>query len=542
MPSSGATSDVVIIGYGPTGQLLSMLLARKGHRVVVVERWPNLYPLPRAVHFDHEVARILQAAGVIDDVSNITEGIDTYEWRNAAGELLLMLDWRGRGSSGWPESNMFSQPQLEAVLDAHVRASDKITVLRGWGATAFEDDGDRVRVDLARGTVQDGVWTATGETDTIAGRYLVGADGANSLVRERLGVGVEDLGFAFDWLVVDVLPRVEREWIPKTWQLCDPARPTTVVPGGPKRRRWEFMLLPGETPATMNRPEKAWSLLEPWGMNPDTAELERHAVYTFRALWATQWRKGRAVLAGDAAHLMPPFAGQGMCSGMRDANALAWRLDLILRGIASDRLLDSYGPERIGHVKTMIEFSIELGNVICITDAAQAAERDREMIAARNTPGYQSPPQPRPPLGPGLLVEGDPAAGQLGVQGAIGTKDGVRLFDDVHGNGFLVLARSSRVLDRLSGDDAAFLRSIGTVAMGLDELDDIEGVYSRWLDELGATAVLIRPDFYVFGTAVDEATLAPLVGRLRDALDIPLGPVSPDGPLSELMASATGAQ
>ena len=156
MPSSGATSDVVIIGYGPTGQLLSMLLARKGHRVVVVERWPNLYPLPRAVHFDHEVARILQAAGVIDDVSNITEGIDTYEWRNAAGELLLMLDWRGRGSSGWPESNMFSQPQLEAVLDAHVRASDKITVLRGWGATAFEDDGDRVRVDLVRGTVQIG--------------------------------------------------------------------------------------------------------------------------------------------------------------------------------------------------------------------------------------------------------------------------------------------------------------------------------------------------------------------------------------------------
>ncbi|APH74524.1 hypothetical protein BSQ44_10120 [Aquibium oceanicum] len=535
-------SDVVIIGYGPTGQLLSLLLARKGHRVVVVERWPNLYPLPRAVHFDHEVARILQAAGVVDDVSNITEGIDTYEWRNAGGELLLMLDWRGRGSSGWPESNMFSQPQLEAVLDAHVRASDKITVLRGWGATAFEDDGDRVRVDLVRGTVHDGIWTATGETDTISGRYMVGADGANSLVRERLGVGVEDLGFAFDWLVVDVLPRVEREWFPKTWQLCDPARPTTVVPGGPKRRRWEFMLLPGETPATMNRPEKAWSLLEPWGMNPDTAELERHAVYTFRALWATRWQKGRAVLAGDAAHLMPPFAGQGMCSGMRDANALAWRLDLILRGIASDRLLDSYGPERIGHVKTMIEFSIELGNVICITDAAQAAERDREMIAARNTPGYQSPPQPRPPLGPGLLVEEDPAAGQLGVQGAIGTGDGVRLFDDVHGNGFLLLARSSRTLDRLSGDDVAFLRSIGTVALGLDELDDIEGVYSRWLNELGATAVLIRPDFYIFGTAADEAALAPLVGRLRDALNIPLGPVSPDGPLLDAMTSTAGAQ
>ncbi|MFC3644589.1 bifunctional 3-(3-hydroxy-phenyl)propionate/3-hydroxycinnamic acid hydroxylase MhpA [Aquibium oceanicum] len=542
MPSSGAISDVVIIGYGPTGQLLSLLLARKGHRVVVVERWPNLYPLPRAVHFDHEVARILQAAGVVDDVSNITEGIDTYEWRNAGGELLLMLDWRGRGSSGWPESNMFSQPQLEAVLDAHVRASDKITVLRGWGATAFEDDGDRVRVDLVRGTVHDGIWTATGETDTISGRYMVGADGANSLVRERLGVGVEDLGFAFDWLVVDVLPRVEREWFPKTWQLCDPARPTTVVPGGPKRRRWEFMLLPGETPATMNRPEKAWSLLEPWGMNPDTAELERHAVYTFRALWATRWQKGRAVLAGDAAHLMPPFAGQGMCSGMRDANALAWRLDLILRGIASDRLLDSYGPERIGHVKTMIEFSIELGNVICITDAAQAAERDREMIAARNTPGYQSPPQPRPPLGPGLLVEEDPAAGQLGVQGAIGTGDGVRLFDDVHGNGFLLLARSSRTLDRLSGDDVAFLRSIGTVALGLDELDDIEGVYSRWLNELGATAVLIRPDFYIFGTAADEAALAPLVGRLRDALNIPLGPVSPDGPLLDAMTSTAGAQ
>ncbi len=390
------TADVAIVGYGPTGQALSLLLGRLGHSVIVIDRWPDLYPLPRAVHFDHEVARIFQAAGVMADVARITESADTYQWRNADGQMLLELDSRGMGPSGWSIAHMFAQPQLERVLD---RARKSAAERRSSpGVERSERHGNRRSAFASkstRGKIQDGQWVATGEQGIVKARWLIGADGANSFVRQALGIKVHDLGFAFDWLVVDVKPRQQRDWKPKNWQLCDPRRPTTIVSGGPARRRWEFMALPGEQPAEMNRADVAWRLLAPWGMTPETAELERHAVYTFRGQWAEQWRIGRVLLAGDAAHLMPPFAGQGLCSGMRDSMALAWRLDAVLRGLAHEDLLDSYGPERSGHVQELIAFSIELGKVICVPDPEAARQRDLQMIAAQAQPGYQPPPPPR---------------------------------------------------------------------------------------------------------------------------------------------------
>ena len=177
----------------------------------------------------------------------------------------------------------------------------------------------------------------TDERRTVTTRYVVGADGANSLVRQWIGSTVTDLGYFHDWLVIDLLmhaPLEDFDFSPPAWQLCDPARPTTLVPGGPGRRRFEFMRLPTETVDELNEAETAWNLLAPWGITPATAKLERHTVYTFQARWCDTWRKGRLLLAGDSAHLMPPFAGQGMCSGLRDAFALAWRLDLVLDGRA----------------------------------------------------------------------------------------------------------------------------------------------------------------------------------------------------------------
>src|SRR5271165_768649 len=296
-----STADVAIVGYGPTGQALALLLGRLGHSVVVIERWPDLYPLPRAVHFDHEVARIFQAAGVMADAAGITETVDTYQWRNADGQMLLELDTRGMGPSGWPIAHMFAQPELERVLDKHVKAQPNVEVRQGWSARSVTEIADGVRIEVERGEIGDGQWVATGEQGIVKARWLVGADGANSFVRQALGVKVHDLGFAFDWLVVDVKPRQQRDWKPKNCQLCDPRRPTTIVSGGPARRRWEFMALPGEQPAEMNRADAAWRLLAPWGMTPETADLERHAVYTFRGQWAEQWRVGRTLLAGDAA-------------------------------------------------------------------------------------------------------------------------------------------------------------------------------------------------------------------------------------------------
>lgn len=518
--SETLTADVAIVGYGPTGQVLALLLGRLGHRVTVIDRWPDLYPLPRAVHFDHEVARILQAAGVIDDVNAIAETIDTYQWRNAERRMLLELDWRGIGPSGWPISNMFSQPELERAIDRHVKRQSTVTVHQGWSATALTQDAEGVEIDIERGEVRDGAWAATGERQRLRARWVVGADGANSFVRRALGIEMHDLGFAFDWLVVDVKPKTEREWVPKTWQLCDPARPTTVVPGGPGRRRWEFMLLPGERASDMNRAQVAWDLLAPWDVTPANAELERHAVYTFRGQWALDWQRGRVLLAGDAAHLMPPFAGQGMCSGLRDSMALAWRLDAVLRGHLPDRVLASYGPERSAHVQQMIGFSIELGKVICITDPAVAAQRDRDMIAAQAQPGYAPPPPLQPSLGPGLWAAGTPGAGLLGVQGVVEVDGRRGRFDDLLGVRYALVARHADTLAALSNANRAALQALGAVVVhiGPGGLVDVDGTYGAWLDQLGCDAVLMRPDFYVHGGARSAAELDALLDAWRAAL------------------------
>lgn len=345
--------DIAIVGYGPVGQTLAILLAQQGHSVAVVERWPQPYGLPRAIVFDHEIARTFQALGISEQLQAIIEVNDYYEWRNAAGRTLLKFHTGATAPSGWPASVNFCQPQLEDILDQKLRTLSNVTTFRGWEAIELEEDGEAatliVRPTPGVATVQ----VAGNHTENvrITARYIVGADGANSFIRKTMDVPMHDLGFSFNWLVVDVLPNEEKVWEPRAWQLCDPKRPTTIVPGGPGRRRWEFMLLPGETLAEMNNADVSWQLLEPWGINPDNARLERHAVYTFRGAWAENWRKGRLMIAGDAAHLMPPFAGQGMCSGVRDATALSWRLDLILRGAADDALLESYTSERRPHVE-----------------------------------------------------------------------------------------------------------------------------------------------------------------------------------------------
>lgn len=188
-------------------------------------------------------------------------------------------------------------------------------------------------------------------------------------------------GYFFDWLILDMVPHSPYDASPAQWQLCDPKRPTTIVPGGPWRRRWEFMVLPDEDKDEIATPEAAWRLLEPWGLTPDNADLERSAFYRFQARWAERWVEGRCMIAGDAADLMPPFAGEGMCAGLRDAVALGWRLSAILNGALGAHVLDSYESERVAHAKHYIKFSQDLGEIICIADPAEAAKRDARLMA-----------------------------------------------------------------------------------------------------------------------------------------------------------------
>ncbi|GIG59288.1 3-(3-hydroxyphenyl)propionate hydroxylase [Longispora fulva] len=515
MTSPTPPADVIVVGCGPAGAVLASLLARKGRRVTVLERHREVFALPRATSFDGETARLLAAAGVGPGLPRISEPATGYQWRGVDGQVLLDIAFSATGRYGWPDANTMHQPSLEELLGTALAAEPAVVVRRGLsvvgvrqtdtGVTAVAEDDD-------------------GATHTFQAGWLVGCDGANSVVRDLAGVSVTDLGLSFEWLLCDVRPHAPREFVPTNVQLCDPARPTTLVGSGPGRRRWEFMRLPDESSAELGDVGTAWRLLAPHGVTPDTATLLRSATYRSHARWADQWRVGRIFLAGDAAHLMPPFAGQGMCSGIRDVSNLAWKLDLVIAGRADERLLDSYTVERRGHTKAAILASVKLGRVICVTDPSAAADRDAAIRA--NGGGRTTPPPEATPLTAGLF---EPDAGRGGgeviVAGRIEVDGVTGRFDDLVGRGFVLVTTEEP--EALGEAQRAFLAEIDATVVHIGPPDrpaapgrarDVDGVYGAYLRDRGATAVLVRPDFHVYGTAGPGAVaglLDGLRGRLR---------------------------
>lgn len=520
MSSDESGFAVVVIGCGPVGKVLALQLAGAGFRVALVDKRIESFPLPRAVTHDAEMARILQTCGLAPDtIADITRPYDgIYRWENADHDVLLEVDWAGRGESGWYNTYFFHQPALEDRLDARLRALPEVVVLRGWEYTGHTDTEGGVTVRVCRDQ----------DERELHARYLVGADGAGSRVRAEIGAQWEDNRYFSDWLVVDVLPGPTAPELTEARQICDPARPQTMVPGGPGRRRWEFMRLPHEEVAEIDRPEFAWRLLSGHGFTPENAKLERHTTYRFQAGWATTWRRGRALLAGDAAHLMPPFAGQGLCTGLRDVMNLGWKLRAVLSGAAAEEILDTYATERIPHAAQTIEFSVRLGKLICVTDADGARIRDDHMRAEQVRRGRPERP-PRPRLGPGL--HHGPHGGTLSVQGFASDGHGqVSRLDDLLGGAGVLLVRDSRLLTGLTDVERRRLAAVGIRLCVLDSgngavsprtlrCDDSDGTYRDWLRGLPADAVLIRPDFYLYDTAHGDSGVGSMVRRFLAALE-----------------------
>ncbi|MFT4066997.1 bifunctional 3-(3-hydroxy-phenyl)propionate/3-hydroxycinnamic acid hydroxylase [Paraburkholderia sp.] len=522
--------DVAIVGYGPVGQTLSILLGARGYKVAAFDRWPALYPLPRAVFHDHEIRRVFHAMGIGEEVANISQPSATYQWFNADWKTLVEIDWSAESISDGPVGYLFNQPSLEALLDRKAKSLPGVSIQQGWEATGFTQLPDCCELTLREGRMDGGTWLPTGEVQTVRARYVVGADGANSFVRKALDIPFDDLGFQEDWLVIDIKPHdgVVLD-VPDIGQWCNPARPTTMVPGGPGYRRWEFMRLPGETIEDLQKPEKVWELLAPW-VTPRNATLIRHAVYRFRSLIAQNWHSGRAVLAGDAAHQMPPFMGQGMCSGIRDAWNLAWRFDLILKGKASSDLLDSYTSERRPQVRAVIDASIAMGKVVCISDPAEAARRDEAYLSGR-VPTLP----PFPGLTDGLICANGElscgtAAGLLSVHGQVTAGGEPLRYDDAVQNGFHVLALDADPQAHLDAASRAALAQIGGHAIGITTdprkavrgrvLFDVSGKYARFFNEHGARAMIVRPDYYVFGAVRELFDLPALVAELASGLSL----------------------
>jgi 2-polyprenyl-6-methoxyphenol hydroxylase-like FAD-dependent oxidoreductase len=505
-------TDVIVIGFGPVGQTMTALLSRRGHHVAAYERFAGVYGLPRAIHFDDEIMRVWQTLGIVSDIAGDLMPVEKYTWFGADGEQILAMSSPSPGPSGWEPSYLFFQPYLEDALVGAVQATPTAEVHRGWVAERLEQLEDHVEVTLRRvHEVRRGELEATDETTTVRARYVVGADGANSFVRRAAGIGFEDRGFRERWLTLDLRPDdVEAlSYIPAPCQWCDPARPHMHTRNGRSHRRFEFMLLPGETAEDFRDEARIWELLAPW-MTPADGTIVRHAVYEFRACLATAMNAGRALLAGDAAHTMPPFMGQGLCAGIRDAANLAWRLDLIIRGLAPEGLLDSYTSERHAHNEWIVNISAEMGRVSCVLDPQAAAERDAGLRSADDPP-----PLALPALQQGLLAAGRPLAGALSVQGIVRVGGREGRFDDVVGHGFVLLTRRPATL---AERDREFIEAIGAHELTLDAVEDLDGRLTAWLDEHRVEAVLVRPDFYVFGAVEALEELPALVGDLRSQL------------------------
>jgi 3-(3-hydroxy-phenyl)propionate hydroxylase len=386
---------------------------------------------------------------------------------------------------------MFHQPEFEARMRELLEASPAVEAFYGVDVTGVEQDADHATLrvhDIAAGT-----------DFTVDARYVVGCDGAHSIVRNAIGTELEDLQGTQRWVVIDLLinPGVTVDDELHTYATSGPGRTYTFVPTGERRRRVEYKALPGETDESLERDETVWKLVEKW-VTPQTAVIERADTYQFNALLARRWRNGRLLVAGDAAHQMPPKAGQGLCSGLRDAANLSWKLAFCLRGLATDALLDTYQSERSPHTRIWIQISNGIARAI-------------ESLAAGNPPeirGEQSP-ESRPPIGPGVHGDAPPPAGLLSAQPFLA--DGTRL-DDRVGMRFLVVGRT----DVLAEADTATRATWAALAAVV--LDASDAAYADWLAQRDAGAVVIRPDKYVFGVARDAAELGALTARLRAAL------------------------
>jgi 2-polyprenyl-6-methoxyphenol hydroxylase-like FAD-dependent oxidoreductase len=503
--------DVVQVGMGPVGLTMAGLVAQSGHTIAVAERHEGLYGLPRAGHIDHEIVRILQSLDCEAPVLEDSYPTLDYVWVNAEGETLLEFDWGAKAVSGYNSDYMQYQPVLEDALASRVRSDARVQVFNGWEAVAFHEHDDHVEVVL-RKTVRvagSAYPVTTDEERIVRGRYLIGADGASSTVRRWLGIERADLGFNERWLDVDARMKRELHFEFDCGQICDPARPITVLPLGKRHRRWEWALLPGETVEELERPETAWRLLGELGLGPDDLEIVRQLVYTFEARTAVQWRRGRTFLIGDAAHTMPPFMGQGMCSGMRDAKNLTWKLDLVLRGLAGDPLLDTFEEELRPYVLDWTVISLEAGRVPCITDHEAARERD-----ARFREGFRPPLPDFPQVRHGVIAHGAPCAGELSLQGRV---DG-ELFDRAHdaAGRWQIVSTAGDPRAVLNPAQLEFMESLGTV------FAHVGGEYADHFAGRGIEVSIARPDFYVFGAAASLADLPALVDELAARLRVPV--------------------
>jgi len=465
--------DTAIIGLGPTGATLANLLAMQGLSVLILEREAQAYDLPRAVHFDDEIMRVFQNIGIANELLPMVRINPGMKFVDAENNILL--DWprpQDITSQGWNASYRLHQPDLERLLRRKLEAYDTVTLKTSARATSIHQTETEAVIRSQTGS--------SNSSETFRARYVIGCDGANSQTRAIIKSEIDDYGFQERWLVIDlILNKARPDLGDHSIQFCWPDRPMTYCRGPGNRRRWEITLLDSEDEKRVTKTDHIWSLLKPW-ITSDEASIERKAVYTFRSQVARNWRHGRIFLAGDAAHLTPPFLGQGMCIGIRDAFNLAWKLASVINKQAEYSLLDSYEDERNPHARAYVEMAIKIGQIIrsinhndALKDVSDHRSQSGEMRSITPKLGASFLTAPR--SNSNTDIEGRPAL-QFRIQ------PGNELVDDVSGYRHVIVSNT-----RPEGlTDSIFW---------INTLEQEEA--AKLLKHLNAKAAWIRPDRYM---------------------------------------------
>ncbi|MBJ7336928.1 bifunctional 3-(3-hydroxy-phenyl)propionate/3-hydroxycinnamic acid hydroxylase [Mycolicibacterium sp.] len=500
---------VVVIGAGPTGVTVATLLARYGVDCLVLDRWPDVYPQPRAVHLDDEIFRVLARLGIADEFAAIS--------RPALGLRLLDSSMRtlaeftrdtGLSCNGFPRANMFDQPDLETLLRANLRRHPRAELRGNAAVTDVAENADGgVRVTYVDRT--------GGSGHVVDADYVLGCDGANSLVRSLIGSGMQDLGFEQRWLVVDVATSADLHQWEGVHQVCNPVRAGTYMRIGATRYRWEFRLLDDESAADFDTMDTLAPLIKPWVSGVDVGDLElvRVTEYTFRAQLADHWRRGRIFLLGDAAHLTPPFIGQGMGAGVRDAVNLAWKLAGVLDGSLPVAALDTYEQERKPHARHMIRLALGVGRAMTAGGELGSLARRFVVPQLHRLPGLSAKvlDSRTPALRRSALVRTSRMrsnlAGRLCPNPIL---SGGRRLDDELGDGFAIvtLTPPGPVERTLIEARSAVLH---VTAPGSE--------LAQWLRRGRATAAVIRPDRTVMQAGRDVGTLCEFLPRSASTLE-----------------------
>ncbi len=511
------TIEVAIVGAGPVGLTIANYLGSLGVSALVLEQGDKLIDYPRGVGMDDECLRSFQAIGLGDRVAQHTTPGQKMRFLTATGKTFALIDPKTR-EFGWPRRSSFIQPMVDEVLYEGVQRFEEVQVVFGAEVSGFEQDADGVRLKVSH----------AGRERKITAKWLIGCDGGRSNVRKALEIDFDGITDATRWVVIDLLD--DPVGLPDSYLHCVPARPYVSIALPHGMRRLEFMVFGDETEEALCSPDGVRDLLSRALPHPERANVLRTRVYTHNARLARHFRRGRAFIAGDAAHLMPVWQGQGYNSGIRDATNLSWKIAMVVRGQASPDILDSYEAERREHAKAMIDLSVTAGRIFAPTNKLVAWLRDRLALTLTAIPPVKRyfvqmrfKPMPRFTRGVVLTTpDGKPqgrATGRLFPQPDVTTAaGGRRRLDDVIGLRFAVVSwggdpqlHMSPEVRRYWADLGAAMIAVvpptqvadfrGRLSPGTDLVGDAQGALHEWFAQQDAdgSIVLLRPDRFVAG-------------------------------------------